>query len=392
MEILICGVDGYIGFPLAQKFVNMGFNVVGIDSFLRRDMVSEVGSISAIPIKGMAQRQSELSKQFSGSFNFIVCDIARDYEMIAKIIRDAQPDVIVNLAQQPSAPYSMISPKHANFSQNNNNNGILNLLWAMKEYSPDTPMVTLGTMGEYGLPDVDIPEGYFEVTYRRRKRTLPFPRQGGSFYHVSKVQATDNVVFACQSWGLKVTDIMQGVVYGTRTKTMGEHNNQALQTRFDFDECFGTMINRAVTCAIIGEPITLFGSGKQTRGYIALEDSIQCLTLAAMQSPTDEDSVKGHRVVNQWDELYSCEQIAKEVSKIGSKKFGLDIQPINIENPRVETEKHYYNPDHQKIYDLGFKQTQKFNETVIDMFADLLTQKKRISDYKHKIMPKIKWK
>lgn len=391
MKVLICGVDGYIGFALAQKLLNEGIDVVGVDSFLRRDMVKEVGSISAIPIQGMAQRQAELQKKFSGEFKFYVCDIATDYGMISKIIKEEQPDSIINLAQQPSAPYSMISPEKAIFTQNNNSNAIVNLLWAMKDFTPETSMVTLGTMGEYGLPDVDIPEGYFEVNFRKRKRILPFPRQGGSFYHVSKVQTTDNIMFACQAWGLKVTDIMQGVVYGTKTKTMDDFNDN-LRTRFDFDECFGTMINRAVTSTIIGEPITLFGIGQQTRGYIALEDSIQCLTLAAMQPPTESDSFKGHRVVNQWDELYSCEHIAKEVVKIGQKEFKLDAQPLNIENPRIEKEKHYYNPDHQKIYDLGFKPIKTFRETVIDMFADLLPYKKRISDYRHKIMPKIKWK
>lgn len=392
MKILVCGVDGYIGFPLTQHLLNRGHDVFGIDCFLRRKMVKEVGSDTIIPIASIQKRIKDLEEAFEGKFRFYPLDIANpnNYSKLKTLFRKEKFESILNLAQQPSAPYSMIDAKHANFTQRNNIQGLMNILWAMHEELPKSHVITLGTMGEYMEPNMPIPEGFFEVEFEGMKDVLHFPRLGNSFYHLSKTHSTHNAYFACRIWDIFSTDIHQGVVYGTRTEEMGD--NLDLRTRFDIDECFGTMINRAVVCAIIGHPIVPYGVGEQTRGYIALRDSIQCLTLAAEKPPTDEDSIRGYRVLNQFDEAYSCNELAVKVQQVASEKFGLEVEVKNIENPRVEKEIHYYNPHHEKLVKMGFRPTKTLDEELVVMFEDLIPNKERILKHNDKIMPKIRWR
>jgi len=303
MKVLITGIDGYIGFPLSLHLLERGHEVVGIDNFLRRRMVEEVGSQSATPIQPMEKRLKVVKEILGKEIAFHRGDML-DYDFLKSILHKYKPDSIVNFAQIPAAPYSMIDAKHAAFTQQNNTIGILNLMWAMMEETPDCHVTTLGTMGEYGQPNMPIPEGFFEVEYKGMKDRLPFPRQSGSFYHWSKVQSSDNAFYGCLVWDLKATDIMQGVVHGVHTEETAQ--DERLITRFDFDEVFGTMINRACACLLIGHPMLPYGLGEQTRGYIALRDSIQCLTISTENPPTEKDSVHGYRVLNQFDECYSC--------------------------------------------------------------------------------------
>jgi len=311
MRVLICGVDGYIGFPLAQHLILRGHRIFGVDAFHRRENVRERGLESIIPISAWHVREEALKSL--GEFEFSLCDIAEDYAILREIFRTFRPEGIVNLAQQPSAAYSMIDPEHARWTMNNNVGGALNIFWAMRDYAPGSHVVTLGTMGEYGFPNVNIPEGFFEVEFEGMTDILPFPRQTSSVYHTSKVQASDLAWFAARVWELRITDIMQGVVYGTRTDTM---TSPVYRTRFDVGECFGTMINRAVACAVMGHPIVPYGTGLQKRAYIQLRDSIACLTLAVENHPTNDDSIHGYRVINQFDENYTCNEIGKMVQRI----------------------------------------------------------------------------
>ncbi len=388
MKVLITGMDGYIGWALSLHMLNRGHTVIGIDNFLRRKMVREVNCQSAITIQPMKKRL-ELIKQVLGKEIAFEQGDMLDYDFLKAVLHKYKPNSIVNLAQQPSPAYSMINAKHATFSQRNNVCGILNLMWAMREETPDAHVTTLGTMGEYGQPNMPIPEGFFTVEYKGMKDTLPFPRQAGSFYHWSKVQSSDNAFYCCNLWDLKATDIMQGVVYGTQTDEV--ILNEGLRTRFDFDECFGTMINRACACAITGHPIIPYGKGWQTRGYIALRDSIQCLTLSTENPPTDENSVHGYRVMNQFDECYSCNEIADRVGLV-AEKLGFETEVKHIENPRVEKEEHFYQPIHEKLYRLGFKPLYTLEEELEIMLTDLDHWKDRILAYEHKIMPKITWR
>jgi UDP-sulfoquinovose synthase len=278
----------------------------------------------------------------------------------------------------------MIDVHHAVFTQNNNIIGTLVTLYAMRETVPECHLVKLGTMGEYGTPNIDIPEGFFEIEYRGRKDRLMFPRRAGSWYHQSKVHDTHNVEMACRLWGLRSTDIMQGVVFGTRIDEMGD--DERLQTRFDFDQCFGTAINRFCAQAVIGLPLTPYGVGKQCRGFIPLRDSMQCITLAVENPPKPGE----YRTFNQFEEVYSIMELVEKVQRVGNK-LDLNVQIHPVENPRIEMEEHYYNPDHQHLLDLGYKPTHDMEAELEIMFKDLMPYRNRIESRKEAQLPDIRW-
>jgi UDP-sulfoquinovose synthase len=383
MNILILGMDGYIGWSLAMHLAKRGHTVSGVDNFSRRANVESIGSHSATPILDMEERLIAFKRIHGQNLSFFEGDLL-DYNFLADVVKQTRPDSIVHLAEQPSAPFSMIDRNHAIYTQHNNIEGTLNVLYAMKEIVPESHLVKLGTMGEYGTPNIDIPEGFFEIEYRGRKDILPFPRQPGSMYHLSKVHDTANVMFACRVWKLCSTDIMQGVVYGTRTEEMID---DSLMTRFDFDESFGTVINRYCAEAVIGLPLTPYGEGKQKRGFIDLIDSIQCLTLA-IENP----AAKGeYRVFNQLDEVYSIADLAEKVVKVANNRLRIDVKVKNVQNPRVEKEQHYYTVDHEHLRNLGFKPTRTVEETVEIMLKDLSKYKGRILEKSEAILPKTMW-
>jgi len=380
MKVGILGIDGYLGWSLCLKLLDRGHRVVGIDNFFRRRAVEDLGSQSVIPISSMEERIEAANGEISFEEGSTL-----DFDFLSEFIEKHNLDVIANLAQQPSAAYSMRGVEEATFTQENNVCGGLNLLWATK--NKDIPIVTIGTLGEYGCPSMNIPEGFFKVEYEGMEDILPFPKQGPSFYHVSKQQTTDNVWFACRTWVMRVTDVMQGVVYGTRTPEM---EDSKLRTRFDIDECFGTAINRFVASAVSEHPITVYGTGMQKRGYIPLRDSMECLRLIIENPPNYEDSYHGHRVINQFHEYYSINELAEKVKKIGEEEFDLSVEVRNLENPRIEPEYHYYEPKHEKLQKMGYEPSTTLEEELKIMFEDLLEHKDRI--VKEKIVPKIRWR
>jgi UDP-sulfoquinovose synthase len=382
VRILVLGMDGYIGWSLAIHLAKRGHTVSGVDNFARRANVKSIGSQSAIPILDMQDRLSAFKRIHHENLSFFEGDLL-DYDFLVDIIKQAHPDSIVHLAEQPSAPFSMIDRNHAIYSQHNNIEGTLNVLYAIKDFAPECHLVKLGTMGEYGTPNIDIPEGFFEIEYRGRKDILPFPKQPGSMYHLSKVHDSANIMFACKIWKLCSTDIMQGVVYGTRTLDMID---DSLMTRFDFDELFGTVINRFCSEAVIGLPLTLYGQGKQKRGFIDLVDSVQCLTIAIENPPARGE----YRVFNQLDEVYSIDELAEKVVTI-AKKLRIDAKIKYLQNPRIEKEEHYYKVEHEHLRKLGFKPTRRIEETLEIMIKDLSKHKDRILDKSKVIPPKITW-
>ncbi|EFK10929.1 NAD dependent epimerase/dehydratase family protein [delta proteobacterium NaphS2] len=383
MRILITGVDGYLGWALSIYLAKRGHKVAGIDNYLRRSWVGEMGSQSAIPIAKMAERLLAYRKNLGQNLRFYKGDLT-DYNFVLNAYKSFRPEAIVYLGEMPSAPYSMIDVHHAIFTQTNNQMGTLVTLYAMREAVPDCQLVKLGTMGEYGTPNVDIPEGFFDIEYRGRKDRMMFPRQAGSWYHQSKVHDTNNVEMACRLWNLCSTDIMQGVVYGTRIDEMGE--DDAIRTRFDFDQCFGTAINRFCAQAVIGLPLTPYGKGKQRRGFLPLRDSMQCLTLAIENPPESGE----YRTFNQFEEVYGITELALKIQKVGAE-FGLDVQIQPIENPRIEMEEHYYNPDHQHLLDLGYKPTHDMKAELQIVLKDLMRHKERIESRKEAQFPDIRW-
>jgi UDP-sulfoquinovose synthase len=383
MKILILGIDGYIGWPLALKQLSIENEVSGMDNFSRRKNVEEMNSHSAIPILKMNERLKKLEEDHGKKISFYEGDL-QDYEFIDTVLKETSPDVIVHLAEQPSAPFSMINVQHAVDTQKNNVMGTLNLIYAIKENNPNVHLIKLGTMGEYGYDTgMDIPEGFFDIEYRNKKARIPFPKQAGSWYHWSKVHDSNNIMFACKLWGLRSTDIMQGIVYGTNTN---EIKDEKFATRFDFDEAFGTSLNRFCAQAVINYPLTVHGKGGQTRGFLALVDSIQCISLL-IENPPD---IGEYRVVNQFDQKYSVNELAEMVKKIGSEK-GLKVKIEHVENPRKEKEEHYYNAEHSFLKKLGFKHTRELNEELSIMIDDLISNKERIKEKEHTIRTMIKW-
>ncbi len=383
MRVFIAGVDGYLGWPLSMYLAKRGHEVAGADNYYRRDWVQEMGSQSATPIQKMTDRLEVFRKNFGKNLQFFKGDFT-DYNFIESIFKHFKPEAIVHLGEMPSAPYSMIDVRHATWTQTNNIIGTLNILYAMREICPKSHLIKLGTMGEYGTPNVDIPEGFFEIEYRGRKDRLPFPRQAGSWYHQSKVHDSHNVMFACRIWGLCSTDIMQGVVFGTRIDEMD--GDERLLTRLDFDQSFGTVINRFCCHAVIGEPISPYGKGHQKRGFLPLRDSMQCLTIAVENPP----KVGEYRVFNQFEEVYDITELAQKVEKVG-KSLGLNVAVKNLENPRKEMEEHYYNPDHQHLLDLGYEPTHDVEQEIKIMLKDLIKYKCRIEARKEALIPDIRW-
>jgi UDP-sulfoquinovose synthase len=380
---MIMGIDGYLGWTLAMYLSGRGHEVSGVDNQCRRKIVNEIGSYSATPIKSIEERIKTYEKLSGKKLTFYGGDLTH-YDFTDLVIKKERPETIVHLGEIPSAPYSMIDVEHCNYVQMNNIIGNNNILFAMHKHAPECHLLKLGTMGEYGTPNVDIPEGFFEVEYRGRKDRLPFPRQPGSWYHLTKVHDTHNIIFACKIWGLRSTDIMQGVVHGIITDDMLD---DALLTRFDFDEVFGTALNRFCAQAVIGHELTPYGKGGQTRGYIALRDSMQCLTLASENPPEEGE----YRTFNQFEECYSVNELAEHVVNVAGES-GIEPKIWNIENPRIEAEDHYYNPDHDRLKKLGFKPTNTLDDELRLTIPKLIEYKERIEAKRDKIMPTIFWK
>lgn len=383
MRILIAGMDGYLGWPLAMYLTHRGHEVAGIDVFLRRAMVAEMGGDSATPILPMPERLAAFEEAFGRRIRFVPGDL-RDFDTVSRVLYEFRPEAIVHLGEQPSAPYSMSTRQRAVFTQMNNVEGTLNLLFAMRETCRDSHLVKLGTMGEYGTPNVPIPEGFFTIEYRGRTDTLPFPRQAGSWYHQSKVHDSNNITLACRIWGLRSTDLMQGVVYGSRTEETSA--DARLCTRFDFDEAFGTAVNRFCAQAVIGHPLTPYGKGNQKRGFINIVDSMRCMELAILNAPTAGE----YRVFNQFTETFSVNELATAV-QAAAERAGIATEVVHPANPRMESEDHFYEADHQRLLDLGLA-PHSMSDALEGMIGDLVSHKARIQARREAIFPKTRWR
>ncbi len=343
MRVLVLGGDGYLGWPTALHFSAAGHEVGIVDNEIRRQYDVELGTRSLVPIASMTDRVETWRAVTGRSISVHAGDLT-DPEFTTSLISDFAPDTVIHLGEQRSAPYSMIDQQHAVHTQVNNVVGNLNLLWAIAQVDPTIHLVKLGTMGEYGTPNIDIEEGWLEVTHKGRTDVLPFPKQPGSFYHLSKVHDSHNIMFTCRVWGLRATDLNQGVVYGAETPETVRHPD--LATRFDYDAVFGTVLNRFVVQAVAGHPLTVYGSGGQTRGFLNLLDTVRCLEIAA-ENPAERGEF---RVFNQFTESFSVLQLAEKVAAVVP---GAEIQ--HMDNPRVEKDSHYYNAVHTGLVDLGLE-------------------------------------
>jgi UDP-sulfoquinovose synthase len=363
MRVLILGGDGYLGWPTALRFSGQGHEVGVVDSFARRRWVEEAGSHSLTPITSLEERLQAWSEVSGKDIEPYVGDISEG-TYIADVVREFEPEAIVHYGEQPSAPWSMRSVDNAVVTQANNVIGSLKLLWAMRDFAPDAHLIKLGTMGEYGTPNIDIEEGFIEIEHKGRKDTLPFPKVPGSLYHLSKVHDSHNIHFACRIWGLRATDLNQGVVYGIETPET--RLDERLITRFDYDELFGTALNRFAVQAVIGHPLTVYGKGGQTRGFLNIVDTLQCVMLTAENPPAPGE----YRVFNQFTEVFNVADLAEKVRHAGGE-LGIDVQVDHVANPRLELEEHYYNPTHTKLLELGLQPTL-LSETLIESMLEVI--------------------
>ncbi|HEX6231480.1 MAG TPA: NAD-dependent epimerase/dehydratase family protein [Actinomycetota bacterium] len=383
MRILILGGDGYLGWATSMHFARRGHDVHALDNYLRRRAHAAAGTDSLTPILPSLPARAQAFQEVTGHRIGVTEGDLLDPDVVERVFRELEPEAIVHYGELPSAPYSMIDREHAVETQHNNVIGTLNVLWAMAEFAPEAHLVKLGTMGEYGTPNIDIEEGFITIRHNGRSDTLPYPKMPGSFYHLTKVHDSHNIHFACRIWGLRSTDLNQGVVYGIDTdETILD---ERLVTRFDYDEVFGTALNRFCVQAVIGHPLTAYGKGGQTRGYLNIVDTLQCVELAVANPPEAGE----YRVFNQFTEQFSIMELAELVRHAGSE-LGIEVHPEHVENPRIEMEEHYYNAKHTKLLDLGLK-PHLLSETLIEsMFAAIERYKDRvIPDH---IMPATRWR
>ena len=382
MKVLVVGGDGYCGWATALYLSEHGYDVAIVDSLVRRAWDLQLGVDTLTPIAPIRHRVDRWHELTGKRIDVFVGDIC-DYPFVQSFMKKFEPEAILHFGEQRSAPFSMIDREHAVMTQVTNVTGTLNLLYAIKEFNPSIHLVKLGTMGEYGQPNIDIEEGYITIRHNGREDRLPYPMQPGSFYHLSKVHDTHNIRFACKIWGLRATDLNQGVVYGVLTDQTGI--DEGLVNRLDYDEVFGTALNRFCIQAAIGHPLTVYGTGGQTRGFLDIRDTVRCMEIA-VANPAAEGEF---RVFNQFTEQFSVLDLAMMVKKAG-EDAGLTVQVDHVKNPRVEKESHYYNAKNTQLKDLGLV-PHCLSESLLTSLLDFAIRYKSRVD-KAQIMPTVTWK
>ncbi len=382
MRVLILGGDGYLGWPTAMYFSNRGHKVIIVDNYFKRKAAMELDCEPLIHCPNLKLR-ADLWRGLTGKKIKICIGDITEYAFLSKIFNEYHPDAVIHYAEQPSAPYSMISRDTAAFTLQNNLSGTLNVVYAVKEFAPECHIVKLGTMGEYGTPNIDIEEGWLEIDHKGKRDKFLFPRQAGSLYHTTKIQDTDLLWFYVRNWKLRVTDLMQGLVYGISTEEVDM--DERLMPNFHYDEIFGTVLNRFLVQAVSGHPLTVYGKGGQTRGYLNIRDSMQCVYLSAMHPAAAGEL----RIFNQVTEMFSVNQLAERVRDAG-KRMGYHIKVKHIENPRIEKEEHYYNPKYSGLLELGLE-PHFLTDAVLDNMLKVIEAHKD-SINRDAIFRGVKWK
>ncbi|KAL2609586.1 hypothetical protein R1flu_028159 [Riccia fluitans] len=381
-KVMILGGDGYCGWATALHLSKKGHDVAIVDSLVRRLFDEQLGTQTLTPIASLQKRVKRWKDLSGETLDVYIGDIC-NYEFLEHAVKSFEPDAIVHFGEQRSAPYSMMDRDRAVFTQHNNVIGTLNVLFAIKELVPECHLVKLGTMGEYGTPNIDIEEGFITITHNGRTDTLPYPKQASSFYHLSKVHDSHNLAFACKAWGLAATDLNQGVVYGVHTPET--FMDEVLINRLDYDGVFGTALNRFCVQAAVGHPLTVYGKGGQTRGYLDIRDTVRCLELAIINPAKAGE----FRVFNQFTEQFSVNDLASLVTKAG-RKLGIEVQTAHVENPRVEAEEHYYNAKHSKLVELGLE-PHLLSDALLDSLLNVAVNYAERVDYEQ-ILPAVSWK
>jgi len=381
MRVLILGGDGYLGWPTAMHLAASGHDVCVVDNYLRRNLARETRSEALFPCPNLPERTEIFRATHNKQIAVRILDCT-DFHLLSSLVEDFGPDAIIHYAEQPSAPYSMIGYEEAHRTLTNNIDATFSVIWSMIQNAPDCHLIKLGTMGEYGTPNIDIEEGWIDVEHKGRRQKFLYPRQGGSLYHTTKILDTDLLWFYVRTSGLRVTDLMQGPVYGLSTAQCDA--DERLMPNFHYDDIFGTVVNRFLVQAVAGVPLTVYGEGGQTRGYLNLKDTLQCIELALL-SPSDRGQL---RILNQFTEQFSVNQLAALVTS-ASKKMGYDVKTNHIANPRKELESHYYRAAHSGLLELGLKPHLMTEEVLIEILRRIAAHKAEIDV--NKMMPRVIW-
>jgi UDP-sulfoquinovose synthase len=375
------GGDGYLGWPTAMHLSAHGHDIALADNYLRRRLCREENIDLLFDVPDLPERTAIWQSLSGHKIQVYIGDLV-EWDFIAEVFEKFNPEAVVHYAEQPAAPYSMLNRKAATLTLNNNLSVTANVIFAVREFCPDAHIVKLGTMGEYGTPNIDIEEGWLEVEHNGRQHKFLYPRQAGSLYHTTKIMDTDLLWFYVRTWGLRVTDLMQGPVYGLFTDETEQ--NESLLPFFNYDEIFGTVLNRFVVQAVAGYPLTVYGKGGQTRGYLNIKDTLNCVRLS-VENPADHGEM---RIFNQFTETFSVNDLADRVKESGNK-VGLSVEIQHVENPRIEAEAHYYNPAHTGLKDLGLEPHYLTEEVLIAMMQFVLNYKNQIKP--DQIYQNVKW-
>ena len=382
MKILICGADGYLGWPTCMLLSQQGHEVLAVDNYLRRRLARETDSEALYPTPNL-QRRATLWKACTGKEVYVRIGDICEWDFISDVFSEFKPNAVIHYAEQPSAPYSMLNRAAGSLTLTNNLVTTYNILQCMDMFCPACHLVKLGTMGEYGTPDIDIEEGWIDIEHKGRKQKFLYPRQASSLYHTTKIMDTDLIWFYVRMWNLRCTDLMQGPVYGIVTDENTEH--EELYPFFNYDELFGTVVNRFVVQAVAGYPLTVYGKGGQTRGYLNIRDTLQCVDLS-LKNPPRQGQLE---IYNQFVETFSVNELAQRVSEC-ARNFGLQVRVQELPNPRIEAEEHYYNPAHSKLLELGLQPHYLNEEALGSIFSVVLKHKDAI--HTDAIFRNVTWK
>ncbi|MBF0353678.1 MAG: NAD-dependent epimerase/dehydratase family protein [Alphaproteobacteria bacterium] len=381
MRILILGGDGYLGWPTAMNLAAHGHEIIVADNYLRRSLCRETSSEPLFEVPNLQDRAVHWFERTGQKISVAIGNLA-DWTFAAGVFEQFLPEAVIHYAEQPSGPYSMMNRGAAATTLNNNLGTTFNVIFAVKEFCPDCHIIKLGTMGEYGTPNIDIEEGWLDIKHKGREGRFLFPRQAGSLYHTTKIMDTDLLWFYVRNWGLRVTDLMQGPVYGMETEESGV--DQRLMPFFNYDEIFGTVLNRFVVQAVAGFPLTVYGAGGQTRGFLNIKDTLSCVKLAAL-TPPDKGQL---RIFNQFTEVFSVNDLASHVQRAG-RLLGYDVMIKSIANPRQELEEHYYNPAHTGLLELGLEPHLLTDNVLAGMLETVARNADRIDQ--RKFLRGVKW-
>jgi UDP-sulfoquinovose synthase len=381
MRILILGGDGYLGWPTAMHFATLGHEVMVIDNYLRRTIAQQTRS-EALMVNPNLHARAEIFESLTNRHIDVRIGNCADFRFMEQTVQEFAPDTIIHYAEQPSAPYSMMGFPEAQLTLNNNLNVTFNVAWAVLMHAPNCHIVKLGTMGEYGTPEIDIEEGWITIEHKGRSDKFLFPRQAGSLYHTTKVLDTDLLWFYVRTHGLRVTDLMQGPVYGISTEEADL--DVRLMPNFHYDDIFGTVVNRFLVQAVAGIPLTVYGKGGQVRGYLNIKDTLQCVALAAENAASHGEM----RIFNQLTEVFSVNELADRMQRVGNR-MGLSVEVKSFPNPRKEKEEHYYNPTHRGMLDMGLKPHFMTDDVVAGMLEEVLRYKGQIDTAK--VLPRVRW-